>query len=95
MIGAGIILVGIGIVSTPLLAVEPTADKPGTIIFVCKYGSMKSQMAAAYFNRVAKEHGIHLTAISRAFEPDTVIPDMIRENMAKEGLAPTNERLSA
>jgi protein-tyrosine-phosphatase len=93
LIGAGIVLMGLAIASTPLLAAESTADKPGTIIFVCKYGSMKSQMAAAYFNRVAKERGLQLTAISRAFEPDKVIPDMIRENMAKEGLAPTNETI--
>jgi protein-tyrosine-phosphatase len=93
LIGAGIVLVGLTIASTPLLAAEPTAGKPGTIIFVCKYGSMKSQMAAAYFNRVAKERGLELTAISRAFAPDKEIPDMIRENMAKEGLAPTNETI--
>lgn len=93
LVGVGIVLVGISIASTPLLAAESTAEKPGTIIFVCKYGSMKSQMAAAYFNRVAKERGLQLTAISRAFAPDKVIPDMIRENMAKEGLAPTNETI--
>jgi protein-tyrosine-phosphatase len=93
LIGAGMVLVGLAIAPTPLFAAETASDKPGTIIFVCKYGSMKSQMAAAYFNRVAKERGLQLTAISRAFAPDKVIPDMIRENMAKEGLAPTNETI--
>src|SRR4051812_43464669 len=80
-VGAGMVLVGISITSTPVSAAEPTADQPGEIIFVCKYGSMKSQMAAAYFNRVAKEHGLHLTAVSRGLTPDRDIPEMIRENM--------------
>jgi protein-tyrosine-phosphatase len=95
LIGAGIVLVGLSVASTPLLAAESSAVAPNTVIFVCKYGSMKSQMAAAYFNRVAKERGLQLTAISRAFAPDKVIPDMIRENMAKEGLAPTNETITS
>jgi hypothetical protein len=95
LIGAGVVLVGLAIVPTPIFAAESAPDKPGTVIFVCKYGSMKSQMAAAYFNRVAKERGLQLTAISRAFAPDKEIPDMIRENLAKEGLAPTNETITS
>jgi protein-tyrosine-phosphatase len=93
LIGAGVVLVGLAIVPTPSFAAESAPDKPGTVIFVCKYGSMKSQMAAAYFNRVAKERGLQLTAISRAFAPDKEIPDVIRENLAKEGLAITSETI--
>jgi protein-tyrosine-phosphatase len=89
--GAGILLLGVIITSVPLGAAEVTASNQGTVIFVCKYGSMKSQMAAAYFNRLAKERGLHLTAISRAFTPDSEIPASLIENMATEGLAPVNE----
>jgi hypothetical protein len=78
-------------ISSPLPAAEVLANnKSQSVIFVCKYGSMKSQMAAAYFNREAQAHGLHFSAISRAFTPDKEIPQMIIENMAKEGLAPTN-----
>jgi len=90
-IGAGVLLLGVTVPSLPLAAAELTASDQGTVIFVCKYGSMKSQMAAAYFNRLAKERGLHLTAISRAFTPDTEIPASVIENMATEGLAPVNE----
>jgi len=90
-IGAGALLLGMIAASAPLSAAEPNASKPGLVIFVCKYGSMKSQMAAAYFNRLAKENGIQLTAVSRSWHPDKEIPQMIIDNLAKEGLAPTNE----
>ncbi len=93
-IGAGLIFLGMAAAPVPLSAAETDASKPGTVIFVCKYGSMKSQMAAAYFNRLAKEHDLNLTAISRAFSPDKEIPPMIIENMASEGLAPVNDIIS-
>jgi len=31
------------------------SDKPQTIVFVCLHGSVKSQVAAAHFNRIAND----------------------------------------
>jgi len=67
-----------------------SSDRP-TILFVCLHGSAKSQMAAAHFNRMAKDRGLPHTAISRAIEPDKDIPQSILAGLAGEGLAPMSE----
>jgi len=58
-----------------------------TIVFVCLHGSVKSQMAAAHFNRIASERGLPFTAISRGIEVDTSIPTRIRDGLNLDGLA--------
>jgi protein-tyrosine-phosphatase len=67
------------------------ADGKTTIVFVCLHGSVKSQMAAAHFNRIASERGLPFTAISRGIEVDTSIPTRIRDGLNLDGLAPTDD----
>jgi len=69
------------------------AAVPGnkTIVFVCLHGSVKSQMAAAHFNRIARERGLPYTAISRGVEVDASIPTRIRDGLSLEGLAPLDD----
>jgi protein-tyrosine-phosphatase/Cu/Ag efflux protein CusF len=62
-----------------------------TVVFVCLHGSVKSQMAAAHFNRIAGERGLPFTAISRGIEVDTSIPTRIRDALNLDGLAPTDD----
>ena len=45
-------------------AEDEAADK--TIVFVCLHGVVNSQMAAAYFNKVAKERGNNKAAVALA-----------------------------
>jgi protein-tyrosine-phosphatase len=75
----------------PTRASETIAPDNKTIVFVCLHGSVKSQMAAAHFNRIAKERGLPYTAISRGIEVDSSIPPRIREELHQEGLAPLDE----
>jgi Low molecular weight phosphotyrosine protein phosphatase len=75
----------------PARASETTAPDNKTIVFVCLHGSVKSQMAAAHFNRIAKERGLPYTAISRGIEVDSSIPPRIREELNQEGLAPLDD----
>ena len=76
----------------PAFAAEP-GDGNGktTVVFVCLHGSVKSQMAAAHFNRIARERGLPFTAISRGIEVDTSIPTRIRDGLNLDGLAPTDD----
>jgi protein-tyrosine-phosphatase len=70
------------------------ADTPPehkTIVFVCLHGSVKSQMAAAYFNKLARERGLPYTAVSRGIEVDASIPASIRTSLSSEGLAPADD----
>jgi len=68
---------------------SPPEDK--TIVFVCLHGSVKSQMAAAYFNKLARERGLPYTAVSRGIEVDASIPASIRNGLNAEGLAPADD----
>jgi protein-tyrosine-phosphatase len=62
-----------------------------TIVFVCLHGSVKSQIAAAHFNRIARERGLPYTAISRGIQVDISIPEGIRDSLSRDGLAPTDD----
>jgi arsenate reductase (thioredoxin) len=68
-----------------------TPPEDRTIVFVCLHGSVKSQMAAAYFNKLARERGLPYTAVSRGIEVDASIPTGIRNGLNSEGLAPTDD----
>jgi arsenate reductase len=70
---------------------SPGSSDLQTVLFVCLHGSAKSQMAAAHFNRMARDRGLPYTAISRALEPDKDIPASIRAGLASEGLKPVSE----
>jgi protein-tyrosine-phosphatase len=77
--------------ATPAQAEEATSPANKTILFVCLHGSVKSQMAAAHFNRIARERGLPYTAISRGVEVDTSIPTRIRDGLNLDGLAPLDD----
>jgi len=64
-----------------------------TIVFVCLHGVVNSQMAAAYFNKVAKERGLPFTAVSRGIDLYRAVPVRIRDGLALDGLEPANTPL--
>jgi hypothetical protein len=61
-----------------------------TIVFVCLHGVVNSQMAAAYFNKVAKERGLPFKAVSRGIDMYWTIPVRIQDGLALDGLEPVN-----
>jgi protein-tyrosine-phosphatase len=73
------------------LAPQARAEQPKQIVFVCLHGSVKSQMAAVYFNDIAKKRGLPYVAISRGIEPDSSIPPRIRDGLAVDGLKPLDD----
>ncbi len=72
---------------------EPSnpASASSTVVFVCLHGSVKSQMAAAHFNRIARARGLPYQAISRGLSLDPAIPQGIRDGLAADGLAPLDD----
>ena len=86
-------LLGLGLsFAAPARAAETSAppDKQ-TIVFVCLHGSVKSQMAAAHFNKIASERGLPYTAVSRGVDVDTSIPTRIRDGLSLDGLVPLDD----
>ena len=67
-------------------------SSPRTVLFVCQHGAAKSVIAAAYFNRLARELGIAARAASAGTEPDPAIPPGVREGLAADGLDPAGSR---
>jgi hypothetical protein len=61
-----------------------------TVVFVCLHGVVNSQMAAAYFNKVARERGLPFTAVSRGIDMYWTIPVRIQDGLALDGLEPAN-----
>lgn len=47
--------------------------EPKEILFVCTHGAARSPIAAAYFNRIAKEQNLNYRAVFRGTEPAIVL----------------------
>ncbi|HEY7843280.1 MAG TPA: hypothetical protein VID30_06340 [Bradyrhizobium sp.] len=85
------LVLGIALLAMPVQAEDAAPATNKTILFVCLHGSVKSQMAAAHFNRIARDRGLPYTAISRGIEVDPSIPARIRDGLNLDGLAPLDD----
>ena len=63
-------------------------DRPADVVFVCEHGSVKSVIAAQWFNRMAAERGLRVKAISRGVDPDARIPEGVAANLKKDAFDP-------
>src|SRR5687767_39690 len=59
------------------------------IVFVCEHGAAKSILAAAYFNKMAREKDLSLTAIARGTHPDAELSTKTVAGLRADGLTPT------
>jgi hypothetical protein len=81
-----------GLLSGSAVAAESqtSASDPGhpTVVFVCKYGSVKSLVATERFNRLAELRGLSVRAIGRAANPGTIhdeVPEVVARELTLEG----------
>jgi arsenate reductase len=58
---------------------------PPKIVFVCEHGTVKSVVALEEFNRLAKERGLNVRAVSRGTHPDSSIPAPVRAGLKADG----------
>ena len=56
------------------------------VLFVCLHGAAKSVLAAADFERMAKERGLHIAAESAGTEPDPEIAPGVLAALKAEGM---------
>ena len=59
------------------------------IVFVCEHGAAKSILAAAYFNELARERNLGLTAIARGTSPDAELSAKTITGLREDGLTST------
>ena len=59
------------------------------IVFVCEHGAAKSILAAAYFNTLASENDLAMTAVARGTHPDVELSSITVSGLRAEGLTPS------
>jgi protein-tyrosine-phosphatase len=89
ILGAGL---GAALACGSAFAADPPASgaksSPALVVFMCKYGSVKSLAAAERFNRLAELRGLDVRAVSRA--PNTTVkhdkvPQKVLYELSLEG----------
>ena len=60
-------------------------DETTRVVFVCEHGSVKSLVAAVYFNRSAEERGLTYRAVARGVAPEPSVPASVREGLRTDG----------
>ena len=61
-------------------------NKNSRIVFVCEHGAAKSVIAAAYFNKIAREIGLSERAIARGTNPDSELSEKAVTGLMEDGL---------
>jgi arsenate reductase (thioredoxin) len=56
-----------------------------SILFVCEHGAARSTIAAAYFNKLAKEQGLNYQAVFRGTYPDSVLSPGAKKGLIDDG----------
>lgn len=74
---------GVSVGRTPIQA--PSRAASTTVVFVCEHGSVKSLIAASFFNRFAEAQGLPFRAIARGQKPEAAVPEPIREALRSDG----------
>ena len=79
----------VSVVGVPWFAQSVAADAPtgaSKIVFVCEHGSVKSLIAASYFNRSAEARGLPYRAVARGTAPEPTVPAPVREGLHAIGV---------
>lgn len=81
---ATVLLAGVMAADTASAQSQAAPAAP-SIVFVCERGSVKSMIAAQWFNRRAAERGLRVQGVSRGVEPDAKIPDWAAAKLQGDG----------
>ena len=72
--------------ATTLPAQQESKTAPPKIVFVCEHGAAKSVIAAKELEKLARERGISIQAVSRGTRPDPDIPLLVRAGLKADGI---------
>jgi arsenate reductase len=65
---------------------EKSAGERPTILFICEHGAAKSVIAAAYFDKLAKERGLKYRAAFRGTNPDPTLAVAAVKGLKEDGI---------
>ena len=57
-----------------------------TVLFVCEHGAAKSVIAAAYFNKLAKDPRLNYKATFRGVNPDPALNSVAEKGLRQDGI---------
>ena len=72
--------------ATTLPAQQESKTAPPKIVFVCEHGAAKSVIAAKELEKLARERGISIQAVTRGTTPDPEIPLHVRTGLKADGI---------
>ena len=61
------------------------------ILFICEHGSAKSVIAAAHYEKLARELGVDSRAASRGTDPDVEFPPHVLSGLRSDDLEPLDK----
>lgn len=64
---------------------RPAAEAP-SILFICEHGAAKSVIAAAYFDKLARERGLKYRATFRGTNPDPALAVAAVKGLREDGI---------
>ncbi|MGH8137076.1 MAG: hypothetical protein ACREVV_02605 [Steroidobacteraceae bacterium] len=67
------------------MSATPRAAEAPRVVFVCEHGSVKSLIAASYFNQRAQVKGLKVRAIARGVAPEPTVPPAVRDGLRTAG----------
>lgn len=80
----------------PLAALPNTAfarQSPSQILFVCRFGSVKSAISRELFRRRAAERGVAALAFSRGIQPESHLDSHLADRLVNQGIDPGRDGL--
>jgi protein-tyrosine-phosphatase len=66
-------------------SVFAAAPAAASIVMICEHGSVKSLMAASFFNQAAVARDLPFRAIARGVNPDSAVPGAIASALRQDG----------
>ena len=67
------------------IQMKSNAKSASVILFICEHGAARSTIAAAYFNKFAREQGLNYQAIFRGNNPDSILAPAAKNGLVKDG----------
>jgi arsenate reductase (thioredoxin) len=67
-------------------------SKEKKVIFVCQHGAGKSVIAAAYFNKMAKERNLNYIGEYRGVAPDSAVSPSAKEGLIQDNVFDPNAK---
>uniref|UniRef100_Q01RB5 Protein tyrosine phosphatase n=1 Tax=Solibacter usitatus (strain Ellin6076) TaxID=234267 RepID=Q01RB5_SOLUE len=93
---AAIVATSLAIMAAAAQGTQPKSEaNSSTVVFVCEHGAAKSVIAAAHFNKLARERGLPFRAVSRGTKPEDAVANGVRTGLASDGLDVSNWRPTA